>query len=108
MRGCLAAAALLLASLALVACGEDDESFSDGRISEAIEVKDDAVGGDPFCVVKDFLNDSGEVGEVDAKDPALVSEQGNIGVVVKPPFPDDCEQKVRKGLDRLDPRPKEE
>ena len=107
MRGCAAAVALLLASLALVACGEDDASFSDGRISEAIDVKDDAVGGDPFCVVKDFLNDSGEVGEADRK-AVVVSEQGNIGVVVEPPFPEDCEQQVRKGLDKLDPRPKEE
>lgn len=108
MRGCATAVSLLLASLALVACGEDEAGFSDGRISEAIEVKDDAVGGDPFCVVKDFLNDSGEVGDVDRKDAALVSEQGNVGVVVEPPFPTDCEQKVRKGLDRLDPRPKGE
>jgi hypothetical protein len=93
-----------LASIALAGCGEE-ESFSDGEIAKAIEVKNGAVGGDPFCVVKDYLNDAEEVDKADRKDgPAVSSAQGGVGVVVEPPFPADCERKVRAGLNKLDPR----
>ena len=107
MRGVQAAAVLLLASLALASCGED-EGFSDKKIADAIGVKDDMVGGDPFCVIADYLNDPDEVDKADKrKQPAISSARGAVGVVVKPPFPDDCEQKVRRDLNKLDPKDKD-
>jgi hypothetical protein len=107
MRGPRGAAALILASLALTACGED-EKFSDGKIADAIDAENDQVGGDPFCAIADYLNDPDEIEKADKKNqPAITSARGGVGVVVKPPFPDDCEHKVRKGLNKLDPREKE-
>jgi len=102
---CLAALLpALLALIALAGCGES-EQFSDGKISDAIALTDDAVGGDPFCIVKDFLNDAGEVDEADRKDgPAISSSQGDVGVIVEQPFPADCEQEVRAGLNKLNPK----
>ncbi len=77
----------LLASIALAGCGES-EKFSDGKISDAIALADDAVGGDPFCIVKDFLNDAGEVDEADRKDgPAISSAKGEVGVIVEHAVP---------------------
>jgi hypothetical protein len=107
MRGLHAAAALLIASLTLAACGES-ETFSDGKISDAIGAEDDQIGGDPFCVVADYLNDREEIEQADGRDaPVITSGRGEVGVRVKPPFPSDCEQKVRRGLNRLDPRDEE-
>jgi len=104
MKGLRIAVSALIASLALGACG-DSEQFPDDRIADAIGAKDDEVGGDPFCVVADYLNDAGQIDKVDRKGGAVItSAEGNVGVAVKPPFPDDCEAKVRKGLDKLDPK----
>jgi len=103
-----AALALSVFVLAIGAgCGEE-ERFSDGKISNAVGIEDDAVGGDPFCVVGDLLNDNAEVEEAaeKAKGLILTSAQGNVGVVVEPPFPEDCERKVRSALNKLDPKEK--
>lgn len=105
MRGGAALIAAVLASMAVAACGSDESKFSDDKIASAIGAKNDEVGGDPFCVVKDYLNDAAEVDKAGNKDgPAISSAVGNIGVVVVPPFPEDCARDVRKGLDKLDPR----
>jgi hypothetical protein len=100
------AACALMATLALAACG-DDEEFSDGKIADAIEAEDDQVGGDPFCVVADYLNDPDEVEGTQKRDPVITSASGGVGVVVEPPFPSDCEKQVRKGLKKLDPKEEE-
>ena len=108
MKGIRLAVPALLASLALVACGES-EKFPDDKIADAIGVKDDAIGGDPFCVVDDYLNDADQIDKADRKGGAVItSAQGNVGVAVEPPFPDDCEAKVRKGLNKLDPKEEEQ
>jgi hypothetical protein len=106
MRGLRAASAVLFASLALAACGED-ETFSDSKIADAIGAEDNEVDGDPFCVIDDYLNDSDEIDEARKNAPAITSAQGGVGVLVEPPFPSDCEQKVRKGLNKLDPKEEE-
>ena len=60
-------------------------------------------------VIADYLNDAEEIDKAGRKGgPAITSAQGNVGVVVKPPFPSDCEQEVRKGLNKLDPKKKEQ
>ena len=109
MTGRLAVPVLLASLVVLVGgCGESEE-FSDSKIEDAIAVEDDAIGGDPFCVVDDYLNDADEIDKADRKGGAVItSAQGHVGVSVKPPFPDDCEQKVRKGLNKLDPKKQEE
>jgi hypothetical protein len=106
MRGIHAASAVLLASLALAACG-DDEKFSDSKIADAIGAEDDEVDGDPFCVLDDYLNDADEIEAAKKNAPAITSARGGVGVLVEPPFPSDCEQKVRKGLNKLDPKEEE-
>lgn len=104
MRRRVALSITLAAALVAAGCGES-EKFSDGKISDAIALTDDAVGGDPFCIVKDFLNDAGEVDRADRKDgPAISSAQGDVGVIVEQPFPADCEQEVRAGLNKLNPK----
>jgi hypothetical protein len=98
----------IAATLLLAGCG-DSEKFSDAKIADAIGAEDDAVGGDPFCVIADYLNDSDQIDKADKKGGAVItSAQGNVGVVVEPPFPSDCEQKVRKGLSKLDPKKQDE
>lgn len=98
----------LSVALALAGCGES-EKFSDKKISDAAKIQDGAVGGDPFCVVDDLLNDADEISEADAKKDLVIltSTQGNIGIVVVPPFPGDCEETVRQGLNKLDPKKQE-
>ena len=101
-----AALGLSVCVLALGAgCGEE-ERFSDGKISDAVGIEDDTVGGDPFCVVGDLLNDNAEIEQAAEERGGLVltSAQGNVGLVVEPPFPEDCERKVRSALNKLDPR----
>jgi hypothetical protein len=100
--------AVAIGAFALVGCG-DEERFSDGKVEQAAKVKDGAVNGDPFCEVDEVLNSSdaiekaggGKAGNI------ITSKQGNVGVVVVTPFPPDCEDTVRKGLNELDP-PEEE
>jgi hypothetical protein len=104
-------AALSIALLGLAAGGGCDggESFSDAKIEDAAKIEDGFVDGDPFCEVDDLLNDSEEIDAVDDKRAGdiITSAVGNVGVVVVPPFPDDCESTVRRGLNKLDPKPKE-
>ena len=108
MRCARILAVALIASALLGACGEEDEGFSDKRIADAIGVKDDAVGGDPFCVITGYLNDPDEIEKADKrKQPAISSARGAVGVVVQTPFPDDCERDVRRDLNKLDPRHEE-
>lgn len=108
MLGRVGLAFSICAALALAGCGES-EKFSDKRIEEAVQVEDGTVGGDPFCAVGEVLNDAEEIEIADTgKDAAiLTSKQGNVGIEVVPPFPPDCEQAVRKGLDKLDPEEKD-
>jgi hypothetical protein len=100
--GWLAAA---VGTLALAGCG-DEERFSEGKIEEAAKVEDGAVNGDPFCEVAEVLKSADAIDEADAKKSGAIitSKQGNVGVVVVPPFPEDCEEIVRKGLNKLDPQ----
>ncbi|MGH2952708.1 MAG: hypothetical protein ACRDK9_01625 [Solirubrobacterales bacterium] len=110
-------AALALASLALAACGDDDdEGFGNGRIVDALGLEEVdsgyAMGGDPFCAVASkLLNDSDEVETAqDADELGLViaSRQGNVGIEAVPPFAPDCKDKAKKQLNRLDPKPKDD
>jgi len=99
--GSLAGACLVLVLLA--SCGES-QRFTDREVNEAVKVEDGSVGGDPFCEVGDVLNDAEEIEAARAGEAALLtSRQGNVGIEVVPPFPDDCERAVRKALSRLDP-----
>src|SRR5919106_2957288 len=107
MRCASTLAVALVASLMLTACGES-ERFSDGKIADAIGAEDDLVGGDPFCVVADYFNDRDEIEDVKGRNaPVITSARGEVGIKVKPPFPSDCEEKVRRGLNKLDPRNEE-
>lgn len=108
MKGLRVAVSTVTVSLALVACS-DSEKFPDDKIADAIGAENDEVGGDPFCVVADYLNDADQIDKADRRGGAVItSAQGNVGVVVKPPFPSDCEDKVRKGLNKLDPKKEEQ
>jgi hypothetical protein len=109
MRGLPVVAAIATAFFGLAACGAESEKFSDGKIADAIEAKDDEIRGDPFCVVDDYLNDPDEIEKADKKKgaPIITSARGGVGVLVEPPFPGDCEQRVRRGLNRLDPKDEE-
>jgi len=104
---------MAVVALAIAACGEESEKFSDGKIADAAGVEGGAVDKDPFCKIDDYLNDSGEIEEAaddkKAKGSIIASKEGNVGVVVADPtiFADDCAEKVRAGLDKLDPKPKE-
>jgi hypothetical protein len=95
--------------VAPVGCG-DEERFSETKIEQAAKVKDGAVEGDPFCEVKEVLKSSDAIEEAGGEQSGdiITSKQGNVGVVVVPPFPPDCESVVRKGLNKLDPEEKEE
>jgi hypothetical protein len=103
--GWLAAA---VGALALAGCG-DGERFSEDKIEEAAKVEDGNVNGDPFCEVSDVLKSSDAIDKAadDESGDIITSKEGNVGVVVVPPFPDDCAEIVRKGLNKLDPEEKE-
>lgn len=92
-------------SFALGGCG-DEERFSENKVLAATKVEDGAVGGDPFCEVDEVLKDADAIEKAGgAKAGNIVtSKQGNVGVVVVPPFPSDCEETVRQGLNKLDPQ----
>ena len=96
--------AAIAGALALAGCG-DEERFSENKVLEAAKVEDGAVEGDPFCEVDEALNSADAIekaGEGNAAN-IITSKQGNVGVVVVPPFPSDCEETVLKGLNELDP-----
>ncbi len=95
----------MAAALVLASCGEE-EKFSEKKVFAATKVEGGQVGGDPFCAVDSVLPSADAITkERDAKSAAAIitSKSGNVGVVVKPPFPDDCEETVLKGLNELDP-----
>ena len=91
-------------ALALAGCGEE-ERFSESKVLEAAKVQDGAVGGDPFCEVDEVLNSADAIENAGGAKAGniITSKQGNVGIVVVPPFPSDCEDEVREGLNRLDP-----
>ncbi len=90
-------------------CGEEGERFADAKITDAAKVQNSKVKGDPFCAVDQILNDADEIRKAKRQDAVIItSKGGNVGVAVVPPFPNDCEAIVVKGLSKLDPKPKEE
>ncbi len=99
----------IASAILLGACGEE-ERFPEGKVEAAAQVKDGAVDGDPFCQVKEVLKSADAIENAGGEKAGdiLTSKQGNVGVVVVPPFPDDCADKVREGLNKLDPKEKEE
>jgi hypothetical protein len=103
----VAAIAAFGAIVGLTACGEDEESFSDKRIVDALGLEETdgayAIGGDPFCEVsKELLNDASEVDDAsDTEQLVLTSAEGNVGIEVVAPFA--CEREAKKGLNKLDP-----
>ena len=104
--------------LAAAGCGERraDHAFSDDKIIDTLGLQKSeggyAIDGDPFCEVdSNLLNDADEVDKAkDRSDLSLViaSREGNVGVSGVPPFAPDCQQKAKKKLNKLDPKPKDE
>lgn len=93
----------IVASVALGACGEE-ERFSEKKVFEAAKVEGGQVKGDPFCAVDSVLSNADALAkERNGQSAIITSKNGNVGVVVEPPFPDDCEKTVRRGLNDLDP-----
>jgi hypothetical protein len=113
---CVLVAALVAVPLGLAACDDEEEGFSNGKIADALELEETdsgfAIEGDPFCEVAGKLfNDSEEVDtalEEDEEGFVIASRQGNVGIQAVPPFAPDCEEKAKKALNRLDPKPKED
>lgn len=109
----MAVTALVSAAL-LVACGEEEESFSNKQIVDTLGLEETesgyAIGGDPFCEVsKKLLNDSSEVADAgDGEELVIASSEGNVGVEGIAPFAPDCKNEAKQGLNKLDPKPKEE
>ncbi|HEX2467025.1 MAG TPA: hypothetical protein VHJ54_02360 [Solirubrobacterales bacterium] len=107
----MAVSALALFPL-VAACGEDSTSYSNNQIVEALRLEeiDDAyaIDGDPFCEVsKKLLNDASEVDDAgEAEELVISSAEGNVGITAVAPFA--CEREAKQGLNRLDPKPKEE
>ena len=114
-----AVAFALAASAALIACGEEEKSYSDKQIVAELDLKETkdqgqkvyAIKGNLFCEVEpNLLNDSGEVDNAEDKDKlglVISSSEGNVGVVAVPVFLPDCERRVKKALNRLDPKPED-
>lgn len=94
----------MAAALLLSACGEEAK-FSEKKVYTATKVEDGQVKGDPFCSVDSVLTDADAITKQRKKDPAgiITSKAGHVGLVVEPPFPDDCEETVLDGLNELDP-----
>ena len=106
-------AALALASAALlVGCDDDETSYSNKQIVDALKLEDAgdayAMNGDPFCEVsKKLLNDASEVEDASETEELVISSaEGNVGVTVVAPF--GCAREARQALNKLDPKPKEE
>ena len=103
------ALALLGAALVLAAggCGSGS-STPDSEIVRALDLKRAggayAIGGDPFCVVDDLLNDSDEVDGASGdggQSFLIASPDGEIGVIARKPFAPDCTRGARDDLRRL-------
>ena len=106
-----AGSVIMACSLVLAGCGAEEERFSEKKVFAATKVENGEVGGDPFCAVDSVLSNADAIEEERAAKGAeaiITSKNGNVGVVVTPPFPDDCEKTVLDGLNELDPQEKEE
>ncbi len=114
----LGASLIVLAAVlaALAGCGEEQTRFNDTKIVDQLNLEKTegggyAIDGDPFCeVTKRLLNNSDEVNSAADKDDlglVIASKQGNAGVEGRPPFAPDCEERAKKKLNKLDPKPKE-
>lgn len=102
--------ALLALAAATAGCAAS-ESYSDGKLVGALNLKQTGhgyqMGGDPFCTVVELLNDGDEVeqaSEQGGHDFVIASPNGNVGVVGRPPFAPDCAKRAKAALRRLDPR----
>jgi hypothetical protein len=104
---------VLLVPMLAAGCGEDEESFSNKQIVDSLGLEETesgyAIGGDPFCEVsKKLLNDPSEVDDAaDAEALVIASSEGNVGVEGIAPFAPDCKNEAKRGLNKLDPKPKE-
>jgi hypothetical protein len=112
----LVAISVVGVSVAIVACGgDDDKRYGDTKIVDKLNLedvegqKDYAIDGDLFCSVeRNLLNTRSEVEDaIEADEIGLVvaSREGNVGVVGVPVFANDCREDARKKLNRLDPEP---
>jgi hypothetical protein len=109
MPGYRAALALLVVAvvLAAVGCGTGS-STPDSEIVKALDLKRAGegyeIGGDPFCVVGELLNDGEEVDQASGdqgQEFLIASPDGEIGVLALRPFPPDCTRRARDDLKRL-------
>jgi hypothetical protein len=107
---------ILAVALPLAACGEEETiSYGDDKIIDTLKLEQAdggyAIGGDPFCAVEgNLLNDGDEVTKAQDRDDlglVISSNEGNVGIRAVPPFAPDCEKKVQKELNKLDPKPKD-
>jgi hypothetical protein len=101
--------ALLIAALALAAfgCGSGS-STPDSEIVKALNLESAGggyeLGGDPFCVVGELLNDSDEVDGASAdraQEFLIASPGGEVGVLAQKPFAPDCARRAKDDLRRL-------
>jgi hypothetical protein len=106
---------IAILAIALVGCSDGDSThFSDAKIIDKLNLKESengyAVNGDPFCEIEaKLLNDADEVSDAsDHNNLVIASNQGNVGVKAVPPFAPDCQDKVQKKLNKLDPKPKDD
>ena len=105
----------VLAPAALAACGDEEVRYSDQKIIDKLDLEKSengySIGGDVFCEVKQkLLNDSDEVSEALDKDQlglVIASAEGNVGVEGVPVFSPDCQDEVKKKLNKLDPKPED-
>jgi hypothetical protein len=99
----------LTAALALAAAGcGSGSSTPDSEIVRALDLErvggGYAIGGDPFCVVDELLNDGDEVDGAsgDGGQTFLIaSPDGEVGVIARKPFAPDCTRRARDDLRRL-------
>jgi hypothetical protein len=101
--------ALLVVAVALAAggCGSGS-STPDSEITQALDLEPAGggyeLGGDPFCVVGELLNDGDEVdgaGADAAQEFLIASTDGEVGIVAQKPFAPDCARRAKADLTRL-------
>ncbi len=106
MRRRVGSSLAVCAALAVLAGCGDEARFSEKKVFAAAKVEDGQVEGDPFCVVDAVLSSADAIEEersLESAQAIITSKSGNVGVVVVPPFPGDCEETVQAGLNKLDP-----
>jgi hypothetical protein len=100
---------LLAAAMALAAgaCGSGS-SIPDSEIVRALNLERGGqgyeVGGDPFCVVGELLNDGDEVDGASGEGGQsflIASPGGEVGVLAQKPFAPDCARQAKDDLKRL-------